>query len=67
MAGLSPSFRGDAKHRTRNLEIPGSRFARPGMTEAGRSAFPFTRMVDVRLRSSAELDRHDSAPLSRAV
>jgi putative endonuclease len=26
------SFRGDAQHRTRNLEIPGSRFARPGMT-----------------------------------
>ena len=28
----SPSFRGDAKHRTRNLEIPGSSFGRPGMT-----------------------------------
>jgi hypothetical protein len=28
-----PSFRGDAKHRTRNLEIPGSPFGRPGMTE----------------------------------
>ncbi|SHG13869.1 hypothetical protein SAMN05443248_0426 [Bradyrhizobium erythrophlei] len=27
-----PSFRGDAKHRTRNLEIPGLRFAHPGMT-----------------------------------
>src|SRR5205085_8743208 len=26
------SFRGDAQHRTRNLEIPGSRFASPGMT-----------------------------------
>src|SRR4029077_14708870 len=26
------SFRGDAKHRTRNLEIPGLRFAHPGMT-----------------------------------
>ncbi len=26
------SFRGDAKHRTRDLEIPGSRFACPGMT-----------------------------------
>src|SRR6202035_4867300 len=32
--GLRSSFRGDAKHRTRNLEIPGSRYARPGMTEA---------------------------------
>src|ERR1700756_1069070 len=28
----SPSFRGGAQHRTRNLEIPGSRFACPGMT-----------------------------------
>ena len=28
----TPSFRGDAKHRTRNLEIPGSPFGRPGMT-----------------------------------
>src|SRR4051812_10341144 len=26
------SFRGDAQHRTRKFEIPGSRFARPGMT-----------------------------------
>jgi hypothetical protein len=26
------SFRGDAQHRTRNLEIPGSPFGRPGMT-----------------------------------
>ena len=25
------SFRGDAKHRTRNFEISGSRFARPGI------------------------------------
>ncbi len=31
----SPSFRGDAKHRTRNLEIPGLRLAaHPGMTES---------------------------------
>src|SRR5437879_4260500 len=36
----TPSFRGDAKHRTtmrncasENLEIPGSRVARPGMTK----------------------------------
>jgi len=31
---LFVSFRGDAKRRTRNLEIeiPGSRFVRPGMT-----------------------------------
>ena len=29
---VPPSFRGDAKHRTRNLEIPGLRFAHPGMT-----------------------------------
>src|SRR5580704_5299468 len=35
-----PSFRGDARHRTtmcnrasENLEIPGSRYARPGMTK----------------------------------
>src|ERR1700733_5768218 len=27
-----PSFRGDAQRRTRNLEILGSCFARPGMT-----------------------------------
>jgi hypothetical protein len=31
---MDESFRGDAKHRTRNLEIPGLRFAHPGMTEA---------------------------------
>src|SRR3979411_3290897 len=31
-----PSFRGDAKHRTRNLEIPGLVLAHhPGMTESG--------------------------------
>ncbi|BAR57138.1 hypothetical protein NK6_3968 [Bradyrhizobium diazoefficiens] len=27
------SFRDGPKDQTRNLEIPGSRFARPGMTE----------------------------------
>ncbi|KYK49376.1 hypothetical protein A1D31_25375 [Bradyrhizobium liaoningense] len=32
MLDIRRSFRGDAKHRTRNLEIPGSRFASPGMT-----------------------------------
>ncbi|MGY3696417.1 hypothetical protein ACVIGA_006497 [Bradyrhizobium sp. USDA 3240] len=32
-----PSFRGDAEHRTRNLEIPGSPFGRPGMTEADKA------------------------------
>jgi hypothetical protein len=33
---LSPSFRGDAKHRTRNLEIPGLVLAHhPGMTAVG--------------------------------
>jgi hypothetical protein len=26
---LSSSFRGDAKHRTRNLEVPGSRYRAP--------------------------------------
>src|SRR6266545_209018 len=35
---LTPSFRGDAQHRTRNLEIPGSRFAAPGMTARLRHA-----------------------------
>src|SRR6185437_1030047 len=29
---FSPSFRDGAKHQTRNLEIPGSHFVRPGMT-----------------------------------
>src|SRR5213080_1633444 len=29
---LHQSFRGDGQHRTRNLEIPGSHFVRPGMT-----------------------------------
>jgi hypothetical protein len=33
------SFRGDAKHRTRNLEIPGLRFAHPGMTAFGLLRF----------------------------
>ncbi len=28
----SPSFRDGPKDQTRNFEIPGSRFARPGMT-----------------------------------
>jgi hypothetical protein len=33
---LEPSFRGDAKHRTRNLEIPGLVLAHhPGMTASG--------------------------------
>jgi len=33
IAPLASSFRGDAKHRTRNLEIPGLALARqPGMT-----------------------------------
>src|SRR6266851_4637808 len=33
----SPSFRGDAKHRTRNLEIPGLVLTHhPGMTESER-------------------------------
>jgi hypothetical protein len=32
-----PSFRGDAKHRTRNLEIPGLVLTHhPGMTEVYR-------------------------------
>jgi hypothetical protein len=40
MAGyISSSFRGDAEHRTRNLEIPGLVLTHhPGMTE-GRYAF----------------------------
>jgi hypothetical protein len=29
---LAPSFRDGPKDQTRNHEIPGSRFARPGMT-----------------------------------
>jgi len=29
---LTPSFRDGPKDQTRNLEIPGSRCARPGMT-----------------------------------
>jgi hypothetical protein len=33
------SFRDDAKHRTRNLEIPGSSFGRPGMTMNYRPVF----------------------------
>ncbi len=33
------SFRGDAEHRTRNLEIPGSRFACPGMTADNNSRY----------------------------
>jgi hypothetical protein len=33
---MSPSFRGDAKHRTRNLEIPGLVLTHhPGMTAEG--------------------------------
>jgi hypothetical protein len=34
--GLSTSFRDGPKDQTRNLEIPGSRFPRPGMTEVVR-------------------------------
>ena len=45
----NPSFRGDAKHRTRNLEIPGLRLAaHPGMTPgpyyANRYAPPFSML-----------------------
>jgi hypothetical protein len=33
---MKPSFRGDAKHRTRNLEIPGLVLTHhPGMTQSG--------------------------------
>jgi hypothetical protein len=35
---LLPSFRGDAKHRTRNLEIPGLVLTHhPGMTEQNQN------------------------------
>jgi hypothetical protein len=35
-----PSFRGDAKHRTRNLEIPGLVLTHhPGMTKSGINSF----------------------------
>jgi hypothetical protein len=34
---LMLSFRDGPKDQTRNLEIPGSRFARPGMTVCGKS------------------------------
>src|SRR6266446_3972920 len=52
-----PSFRGDAKHRTRNLEIPRCAIAHlrsgpsdhPGMTESGS---PQRRQVHMRLRAS---------------
>jgi hypothetical protein len=33
---LSTSLRDGPKDQTRSLEIPGSRFARPGMTEGVR-------------------------------
>jgi hypothetical protein len=36
------SFRDGPKDQTRNLEIPGSRFARPGMTSFDRSDVTFT-------------------------
>jgi hypothetical protein len=37
----TPSFRDGPKDQTRNLEIPGSRFARPGMTmDAYRASIP---------------------------
>ncbi|SFI35209.1 hypothetical protein SAMN05216525_107229 [Bradyrhizobium sp. Gha] len=29
MKPFTPSFRGGAEHRTRNLEVPGSRFRAP--------------------------------------
>jgi hypothetical protein len=48
---IDPSFRGDAKHRTRNLEIPGLVLAHhPGMTgvaankKAPAGAFPLLAM-----------------------
>jgi hypothetical protein len=46
MRSISTSFRGDAKHRTRNLEIPGLRFAHPGMTAAADARPGMTRMLN---------------------
>src|SRR6187431_912128 len=43
----APSFRGDAQHRTRNLEIPGSRFASPGMTVILRRVRSHPRLDDL--------------------
>jgi hypothetical protein len=37
---LSPSFRDGPKDQTRNLEIPGSHFVRPGMTEPSAAESP---------------------------
>ena len=42
-----PSFRDGPKDQTRNLEIPGSRYARPGMTFGSNPQIP---MLQIRLR-----------------
>src|SRR5258705_12941928 len=56
-ASQTPSFRGDAKHRARNLEIPRCAIAHlrsgpsdhPGMTKGGLLRFTPQRAVIVRL------------------
>ena len=42
-SNLVPSFRDGPKDQTRNLEIPGSRFARPGMTVPTIPLFAMTQ------------------------
>jgi hypothetical protein len=52
---VPPSFRGDAKHRTRNLVIPGLRFAHPGMTRFKlRQRSPFTAQPELHEQRAVE-------------
>jgi hypothetical protein len=62
VSNSAPSFRDDAKHRTRNLEIPGSRCARPGKTQTidGRIFDPRSARVVGIAHDSSQAHRNDA-------
>src|SRR6185437_14483204 len=55
---LSGSFRGDAQHRTRNLEVPGSRLRAPRNDCVGWLRLARDRSADRGLRRGKAGDRH---------
>src|SRR5262245_34571029 len=58
---VTPSFRGDAKHRTRNLEVPGSLRApeRPPRVQSIAMSYKFRTLDDVDVNSKRVLLRVD--------
>src|SRR5229473_3848373 len=59
----TPSFRGDAKHRTRNLEIPGLALTRhPGMTESELSVASLSQRPSYSAKAEYPVRRALSIP-----